>query len=102
MSRLEYMDDNIHNNDFQQANPFKIGTACATCYEQHVADQVGFTSTKLNCWFCSGACQTLYWHDNKLVIYAPNVVEALEAMRKKHYTKEKLDKNRKHKHVRKS
>ena len=61
---------------------------CSFCNADHVKNHEGLVSHKYNAWFCSGACMSLYQHDNKIVHYSPGVVQVLEDMRKKHYTKD--------------
>lgn len=96
MSRMEYIDDNVEQtSDVYIHRPNYGYSCCSTCYEPHVNGHTGITSFNQKNWFCSAACQTLFWYDNKLANYAPETVSVLETMRKKFYTSEKLEKNKK-------
>jgi hypothetical protein len=98
MSRMEYIDDTTLTTDYEVRQSKFAQSSCATCYEAHVDGQVGITPSNQKFWFCSGACQTLFYHDNKLAVYSQETVAVLETMRKKFYTREKLDKNKKRHH----
>ena len=91
MSRTEYNDDSYTSNVFDDDNRTTVfpQSYCAYCNDQHVKDQVGLLSVRYKVWFCSGGCQSLYLHDNKLVQYAPETVAVLIEMKKKFYNDKK-------------
>ena len=63
---------------------------CSYCYDNHVDNQVGLVSLNHKAWFCSGACMSMFNHDNKFVSYSQGVIAVLEDMRKKHYNPERI------------
>jgi hypothetical protein len=97
MSRMEYNEEVNNQSAYDDDNNRSHGFAqsyCAYCYEPHVKDQVGLLSARSKAWFCSGACQSMYSHDNKLVQFAPETVAVLEGMRKKFYSSDKINQRR--------
>ena len=91
MSRIEYNEENVFTYEI---NHEVFHSFCSYCYEPHVKDQTGLMSLKTNTWFCSGACISMYSHDNALVHYSPEVIVVLETMRKKFYNPHKLKQKR--------
>ena len=98
MSRLEYNEDNNLNNfddDSQwRTNNMFNQTHCTYCFDPH-CNTVGLISAKHKAWFCSGACQTMYFYDNKLATYSSDTVAVIQEMRKKFYSEEKLKERKK-------
>ena len=93
-SRLEYIDESNENITYENNNT-SYQSKCSYCYGTRCPNVVGLLAPKYNAWLCSGACLSMYQHDNKIISYAPETVQVLETMRKKYYTKEILDKHRK-------
>ena len=93
MSRLEYNDE-LQETISYDIRPNIIYSKCSYCREPHVKDQVGLLSVKLNIWFCSGSCMTLYNYDNQLVTYTPETVAVILDMKKKFYSQRKSKRNR--------
>ena len=90
MSRTEYNEELNYSDKKHDV----FHSYCAYCYDLHVKDKVGLLSLQNDAWFCSGACQSMYSHDNKLVNYPPEVVIVLEKMRKEFYNPRKLTERR--------
>ncbi len=93
MSRLEYNQD-FNTTDIDNTTTHISQSHCSFCFEPHCANDVGMLSPQYKVWFCSGSCQIMYFHDNKLGVYPPCVVKVLEEMRVNFYSPKKIAKKR--------
>ena len=98
MSRREHTEEytsTAFDEDGWRSNGIFNQSYCAFCYESHCPNETGLISPKHKVWFCSGACHTMYFHDNKLTSFSQETVAVINEMRKKFYPDEKLANKRK-------